>query len=137
MGSWPSCSRVILLATLSTQATCTPNSAKQAPVTKPTYPVPITQMCIRFIPYTEFVPALPGYPLASRACYTFQLIAIHTVFTQKPRRDPVNLYNLINIFGSYFLYTSRPIGKRSKVHNTLWESVTFMAIGFWQASNTR
>ena len=33
--------------TLSTQVTSMPNSARHAPVTSPTYPVPTTQICMR------------------------------------------------------------------------------------------
>src|ERR687886_635688 len=51
MGSCPSARAVIFAAILSTHTTCTPNSAKQAPVTNPTYPVPITLMCIDTLPY--------------------------------------------------------------------------------------
>src|SRR5262249_403916 len=72
MGSWPSCSMAILLATLSTQATCTPNSAKHAPVTRPTYPVPITQMCISLVPYSEFCPAAPRTMPSARVAVAFQ-----------------------------------------------------------------
>jgi hypothetical protein len=34
-------------ASLSMHSTLTPNSAKQAPVTNPTYPVPMTLICLR------------------------------------------------------------------------------------------
>src|SRR3712207_5618443 len=46
MGITPLCRVAIFSATTSAQVTSTPNSAKQAPVTSPTYPVPITAMCI-------------------------------------------------------------------------------------------
>ena|SRR6478609_576116 len=47
----PRSSRSILPASLSTQVTETPNSEKQAPETKPTYPVPTTATRMR---YPEF-----------------------------------------------------------------------------------
>src|SRR5438094_9511258 len=44
MGIRPASSSAILSGRLSTQTTSFPRSAKTAPVTKPTYPVPTTQM---------------------------------------------------------------------------------------------
>src|SRR4029078_9925743 len=46
MGICPCCSMSIFCATLSTQVTSMPKSARQAPVTRPTYPVPTTQICM-------------------------------------------------------------------------------------------
>src|SRR3982751_3880573 len=46
MGILPALIISILMASLSTQVTLLPNSAKQAPLTSPTYPVPITAMCM-------------------------------------------------------------------------------------------
>src|SRR5947209_91022 len=42
MGTSPSWRRRILSASMSIQTTSLPRSAKQAPVTRPTYPVPMT-----------------------------------------------------------------------------------------------
>src|SRR5262245_50369493 len=42
IGTLPSCNMSILALSTSTQVTLTPNSAKQVPVTSPTYPVPTT-----------------------------------------------------------------------------------------------
>src|SRR4051812_21325512 len=44
MGMRPASRSAILAASLSTQTTSLPRSAKTAPVTRPTYPVPTTQM---------------------------------------------------------------------------------------------
>src|SRR5438445_9280427 len=49
----PADSRSIFSTSTSTHVTSTPNSAKQAPVTKPTYPVPITATCILSDPWKE------------------------------------------------------------------------------------
>src|SRR5687768_4944343 len=46
MGSVPRLSRSTFARSLSTQTTSLPRSAKTAPVTSPTYPVPTTQMFI-------------------------------------------------------------------------------------------
>src|SRR2546423_15482080 len=54
MGNSPRLNWAILAASTSTQATSTPNSAKQAPVTSPTYPEPITAMCIQLLVLEKF-----------------------------------------------------------------------------------
>src|ERR1041384_2621873 len=46
IGITPELIEAIWLSSLSTQVTLIPKSAKQAPETSPTYPVPITAMCI-------------------------------------------------------------------------------------------
>jgi hypothetical protein len=48
MGTSPLFSRAILLASISMQETIFPVSARQVPVTSPTYPVPITAIFIFF-----------------------------------------------------------------------------------------
>src|SRR6478752_6882273 len=49
MGILPARSVRIFAPSLSTQTTSLPLSAKQAPATSPTYPVPITAIFIRFV----------------------------------------------------------------------------------------
>src|SRR5688500_6344072 len=46
MGTSFRCSRAILSASTSTQVTSLPVSAKHAPATRPTYPLPITATCM-------------------------------------------------------------------------------------------
>ena len=47
MGISPRWRAAIFAASLSTQTTFIPKSARQAPVTRPTYPVPIMQMFMK------------------------------------------------------------------------------------------
>src|SRR5438309_2960212 len=63
MGASPRLNWAIFAASTSTQATSTPNSAKQAPVTSPTYPEPTTAMCIQLVCSKRFVTKHTGHAL--------------------------------------------------------------------------
>src|SRR4026208_1492939 len=63
MGILPARSVRIFVPSLSTQTTSLPLSAKQAPATSPTYPVPITAIFIRFVSlWLVIVPCRRAHP---------------------------------------------------------------------------
>src|SRR5262245_42763804 len=94
MGSWPSWSIAILLSTLSTQVTWTPNSAKHAPVTRPTYPVPTTAMFIplpsRGATASVHEPVLHQAPDRRHAVLPVDLLALSVVAAVVGDRDLVD-----------------------------------------------
>src|SRR5262245_40616506 len=61
MGIFWAFSFAILSASLSTQVTSFPRSAKQAPVTRPTYPLPIRVMFIRRSPLSHQIIRSAGW----------------------------------------------------------------------------
>src|ERR1700684_2193084 len=73
IGSSPRVRRSILPASLSTQVSDTPNSEKQAPETRPTYPVPIIAIRISRLPSERLATAAQNGPAAG----LFRYLSLH------------------------------------------------------------
>src|SRR6187431_3465948 len=96
MGILPARSVRIFVPSLSTQTTSLPLSAKQAPATSPTYPVPITAIFIRFVSlWPVIVPCRRAHPrrLPPRFAGAYRCRRIHSpidarVYGGLSRRGP-------------------------------------------------
>src|SRR5712692_1165018 len=68
IGILPDLIEAILASSLSTQVTLMPKSAKQPPLTSPTYPVPTTAICIRSTPRRPICDGSRARPRLQIAC---------------------------------------------------------------------
>src|SRR5215475_4063161 len=81
MGILPARSVRIFAPSLSTQITSLPLSAKQAPATSPTYPVPMTAIFIRFVSlWLVIVPCRRAHPrrLPDRLAGAYRCRRVHS-----------------------------------------------------------